>query len=250
MIIKRKNAGQLLPKPGEMQPADAHDGHDNAEELLEWSIENIEAGVVPERRKEDMEVRNDRRRGYRRIEDRDLISKAWEEANAIRENAQEQGFQEGIKQSEAVIGELREHIARLINAREEALLTITDEIAAIAVEVASRVIKTEVTCDETLVMSLVRDTIQKAGRGTKTILIKLHPEDTATVKRLLKEDPIPNMNAELIVMDDPTVDQGSCIIETNSGLIDASFSTQLGILRQLFGTRDGGKPADDAGGDN
>lgn len=244
MIIKRKNAGQLLPKPGEMSPGDAQDGQ--REELpMEWSIENIEAGLVPERRKEDQEVRNDRRRGYRRIEDRNLISKAWEEANAIRENAQSQGFQEGLKQAESVTEELRDTIARLINAREEALLSITDEIAGIAVEVASRIIKTEVACDDTLVMGLVRDTIQKAGRSNKTILIKLHPEDTATVKRLLKEDPIPNMNAELIVMDDPTVDQGSCIIETNSGLIDASFSTQLGTLRQLFGTKETGN---DAGG--
>jgi flagellar assembly protein FliH len=126
-----------------------------------------------------------------------------------------------------------------MNAREEALLSITDEIASLAVEVAARIIKTEVSCDETLVMSLVRDTIQKAGRSAKTILIKLNPEDTNAVKRLLKEDPIPNLSAELIVMDDPTVDQGSCIIETNSGLIDASFSTQMGILRQLFGVSGG-----------
>ena len=41
---------------------------------------------------------------------------------------------------------------------------------------------------------------------------------------------------EVMVMDDPNVDQGSCVLETNSGLIDASFSTQLGILRQLLGT--------------
>ena len=105
-----------------------------------------------------------------------------------------------------------------------------------AVEVAARVIKTEVSCDETLVLSLVRDTIQKAGRNSKSILIKLNPEDAPTVKKMLKDDPIPNLQAEVMVMDDPNVDQGSCVLETNSGLIDASFSTQLGILRQLLGT--------------
>jgi flagellar assembly protein FliH len=240
MLIKRKHAGQMLPPPGE-QALDMAEGGQEAL-LPEWSEENIEAGLVQERRREDR--RDDRRRGYRRIEDKDLISKAYEEANAIRENAQEQGFQEGLNQAQSVISELRETIARLMNAREEALLSITDEIASLAVEVAARIIKTEVSCDETLVMSLVRDTIQKAGRSAKTILIKLNPEDTAAVKRLLKEDPIPNLSAELIVMDDPTVDQGSCIIETNSGLIDASFSTQFGILRQLFGTRDSGNNAE------
>lgn len=199
----------------------------------EWNEDTLQAGLVPDRRTPERGA--DRRRGYRRIEDRNLISKAHEEATAIREQAHEQGFQEGLRQAEATVSELREAISGLLNAREEALLSITGDIAALAVEVAARIIKTEVSCDETLVLGLVRDTIQKAGRENKTILIKVHPDETIIVKKALKDEPIPNLNAELIVMEDSTVDAGSCILETNSGLIDASFSTQLGILRQLFG---------------
>lgn len=204
-----------------------------SEEIVEWNEETVEAGLAPERRSE--ETRSDRRRGYRRIEDRNLISKAYEEATAIRENAQAEGFQEGLAQAQAAIDELRDHIGQLMNGREEALLSVANDIGALAVEVAARIIKTEVSCDETLVMGLVRDTIQKAGRNSKSILLKLNPDDTAAVKRIIKDDPLPNANAELIIMDDATVDAGSCIVETNSGLVDASFSTQLGILRQLFG---------------
>lgn len=232
MIIKGKHAGKPAPRFDE----DSSAGHPSGaplDDIPAWNEANVEAGLVPDRRTADR--RNDRRRGYRRVEDRTLISKAHEEANAIRENAHNQGYEEGLAEARATIDELRATIASLLNIREEALLSITGEISSLAVEVAARIIKTEVSCDDTLVMSLVKDTIQKAGRGTKTILLKLNPEDTGTVKRLLKEEPIPNLNAELIVMDDPTVDQGSCIIETGSGLIDASFSTQLGILRQLFG---------------
>lgn len=232
MLIKRKHAGQILPPGGSGGSAFEDDLNDE----VQWNEENIQSGLVPERRMEDH--RNDRRIKYRRIEDRDLITKAHEEATAILENAENQGFQAGLAQAQQVIEDLRTQLSRLMNAREEALMSVTGEIAQLAVEVAERIIKTEVSCDDTLVMSLVRDTIQKAGRNNKTILIKLNPDDTATVKRLLKDDPIPNLNAELIVMDDPTVDQGSCIIETNSGLVDASFSTQLGILRQLFGGKD------------
>ena len=233
MIIKRNQA----PKPPEKSSGDLRmpEAAPPAPQIT-WSEETIAQGVAPERRAS--EKRDDRRRGYRRIEDKSLISKAYEEANAIRETAQEEGFEEGMRQASSAVDDLRETIVRLMNSREEALLSVTDEIGGLAVEVAARIIKTEVSCDETLVMSLVRDTIQKAGRNNKTLLVKLNPEDTALVKRMLKEDPIPNMNAELIVMDDPTVDVGSCILETNSGLIDASFATQLGILRQLFGGRE------------
>ena len=236
MIIKKKLAGNRIPSAGDdFGAANGADlDADSQEAPLEWSPESVEAGAAPERRSED--IRTDRRRGYRRIEDKNLISKAFEEANAIRENAQAQGFEEGLTQAQMAITELRGSIAQLLNGREEALLSLADEIGALAVEVAARIIKMEVSCDETLVLSMVKDTIQKAGRNSKSILIKLNPEDSPTVKKMLKEDPIPNLQAEVIVMDDPSVDTGSCILETNSGLIDASFSTQLGILRQLFGT--------------
>jgi len=240
MIIKKKSAGNQTATAGN----DGQSGHGGnldfnpespnlKEELLEWSVDTINSGMAPERR--NGETRTDRRRGYRRIEDKNLVSKAYEEANAIRENAQAQGFEEGLQQSREAIAALRDRIMELMSGREEALLALTDEIGALAVEVAARIIKTEVSCDETLVFGLVKDTIQKAGRQSKSILIKVNPEDGPTVRKILKDEPIPHLQAEVMVMDDPTVDFGSCVLETNSGLIDASYSTQLGILRQLFG---------------
>ncbi len=203
---------------------------------IQWSAEAIEAGELQERREREPDRRNERRRNYRRIEDRDLISKAHEEVNAITERAEQQGYEQGLERAEAVVQNLQVAITQLMNAREEGLLSVANEIGALAIEVAARIIKTEVSCDDSLVMALVRDTIQKAGRSSKTILIKVNPEDAAAVKKSLRDDPIPNTQAELIVMDEVTVDLGSCIIETNSGMVDASFATQLGILRQMFGT--------------
>jgi flagellar biosynthesis/type III secretory pathway protein FliH len=235
VIIKKKDAGA---SPSTMEAAPAALPQSPA-----WTPETIMAGLVPERRAVSRDT--DRRRGYRRIEDRELISKAHEEANAIREAAQREGFREGLAQAAKVIEELRQIITENMSLRETALESVTGDIAGLAVEVAARVIKTEVSCDDTLVMALVRETIRKSGqksgqaggRGMKSILIKVNPDDVATVKATLKDEPIPNLNAELIVMAEPTVDAGSCILETDSGLIDASFTTQLEILHQLFGSR-------------
>lgn len=241
MIIKRRNTSQKLPASGEQTGAALPDDLDERlEEQIEWNEDTIESGRAPERRTEDR--RNDRRRGYRRIEDKDLISKAYQEAVAIKERAEDEGFQEGLERAEAAIAELRKNIAQLMNGREEALLSVANEIGSLSVEVAARIIKTEVSCDETLVMGMVKDTIHKLGRNTKSVLVKVNPDDASSVRKFLKEDPIPNLNAEIIIMDDTGVDLGSCIVETNSGLIDASFSTQLGILRKLFSnTSEGGR---------
>ncbi len=231
MIIKKKFTGQSTASKAEavLKPAPV------------WNPEQVASGLVPERRVSDRD--NDRRRGFRRVEDRELISKAHEEANAIREKAQQEGFSAGLDQASQVLDELREVIATHMQLREQALDSVVQEIAGLAMEVAARIIKTEVSCDDTLVLSIVRDTIQKSGqrtghssgRGVKSILVKVNPDDVSTVKAAIKSDSIPSMNAELIVMGEPTVDLGSCIIETDSGLIDASFTTQLDILYRIFG---------------
>jgi flagellar assembly protein FliH len=189
----------------------------------------FEMGQVPDRRV------NDRRRAYRRAEEKNLIATAYQEAEAIRANARKEGFQEGIRQAKSEVAKVRVQLNQILSGREEALASVADDIAGLAIEVAQRILKTEVSCDEALVMRLVHDTIQRAGRNVKSLLIKVHPDDVTTVKHSLKMEPIPNLNAEIIVMEDATVDAGSCIVETNSGLIDASFATQLELLKSLFG---------------
>ena len=208
-----------------------------AEEEL-WSAEAIESGQLPDRRtgqSPPSALDDERRRGYRRVEDKNLISKALDEANAIRENAHREGYEEGLAAGQETIEALKEAVAGMLSARESGLNSSADEIAGIAITVAEKIIKTEVACDQNMVLNMVRDTIDKAGRQNRTIIVKVNPDDVSLVKESLKEDPIPNLKAELVVVDDPLVDAGSCIVETNSGLVDASFSTQLEILRQLFG---------------
>jgi flagellar assembly protein FliH len=258
LLIKRQQANRLRqPKPpapsggasaplGSLNLADLHlndplnaELHAGLPELSAtmhvspeeeaWSLEAMAMGAAQERRNDD------RRRTYRRVEDKDLISRAHEEANAIRENARDEGFEEGLRRAEEMMAEMRETFASLMNVREEALLSASDEIAKIAIEVAERIIRTEVTCDPSLIQALVRDTIQKSGRGVKNLLVKVHPDSEESLKQALKDEPVPNLKAELIIMDDPTLEPGSCIVETNSGLIDASFTTQLEMLKRLLG---------------
>ncbi|MEB3287812.1 MAG: FliH/SctL family protein [Vampirovibrionales bacterium] len=241
MLIKGKKSKPTDPKSPRLSGESHAVGQVGSPQLdedeqvrdLPWTVENYQAGLVSERRQQS---NLERRRGYRRVEEKELISKAVEEANAIREKAREEGLAQGIASSGAVLFNLKDAIDKLLNAREEALEAAADEIGALAVEIAERIIRTEVMCDSSLVVTLVRDTVQKTGRQSKTVLIKVHPDDVTTVKQALKEEPIEQLRAELIVMEDNTVDQGSCIVETNSGLVDASFSTQLGILKQLFGS--------------
>lgn len=203
---------------------------------IPWSLETVQAGQVPERRSRDEPVGNDRRRGYRRVEDQMLISKAHEEAQAIKEKAYDDGYRDGLQAVQGDIEILRGIFEQLMLTRQKALEGLTDDIAPIAVEIAERILKTEIACDEELVNTIVHDTLHKLDRKTRSVLIKVNPDDLAIVKKFVNDHPPSHLEAEMLVIQDPLIARGGCTVETDSGLIDASFSTRLEILKQLFGS--------------
>lgn len=234
MIIKRRKVEQLEQQRQTMAPDSMiypSDASAAGAEVGFWDANDFDMASpeIPEKRAVD------RRRSYRRLEEKQVINEAYAEAERIREQARNEGFQAGLLEASTAVAQLQEQLSQLLIGRAEVLESVADQIGPIAVEIAERIIKTEVSCDETLVMRIVLDTIQKVGRGTKSILVKVHPDDVLLVKSQLKEHPIENLQAEVMVSDDPAVDPGSCWVETNSGLIDATFKTRLAILRQLFG---------------
>jgi flagellar assembly protein FliH len=263
-IIKKNNAPQSprrqppQPHPNPMNEGDFHhsnESHSNPAQHpqhpqhsqqqaaaanvspppVPWNSETVESGQAPERRSRDEPVGNDRRRGYRRVEDQMLISQAHEEAQAIKEKAYDDGYRDGIQAVKGDIEILRGIFEQLMLTRQQALESLTDDIAPLSVEIAERIIKTEISCDEDLVNTIVNDTLHKLDRKTRSVMIKVNPDDHPTVKQFINEHPPSHLDAEMLVIQDPIIERGGCTVETDSGLIDASFSTRLEILKTLFG---------------
>jgi flagellar assembly protein FliH len=222
MIIKKQ-------KPSAVSGNTPSSSNPSPEKEFVWDPFSFEEGGSEDRRNKE------RRRGYRRQEDRETIASAHQEADRIREQARQEGLQQGLSQAQDEIRNLQEQLQNLLLSRNEAMMGLVQDITPLAIEVAQRIIKTEVSCDETLVVQMARDVVQKAGRTAKTIVVKVNPSDLQAVKLSLTSDPIPNMKAELLIHEEDSVETGSCLVETNSGLIDASFHTQFALLKALFG---------------
>ncbi|MCK7485707.1 MAG: FliH/SctL family protein [Bacillus subtilis] len=181
------------------------------------------------------DVKGDRRRGYRRIDDRNLISRAHEEAYAIKEKAAKEGFEYGVEAAKRELARFNESLSAFLNAKEKALENVSGDIAFIAIKVAEKIIKTEVACDETIVLNIVSQTLKEIGKDESSIIIKVHPFETEIVKENMpKLFPYGSVHTKITVISDETIDQGSCIVETNNGMVDAKFSTQLQILKKAF----------------
>lgn len=198
------------------------------------SEDNLEE-VMPVIKERQERRRGDRRRGYRRIDDRNLISRAHEEASAIKDRAAKEGFEYGLAQANNEIIKLKDAIENLINAKEKAMQEAASDISFLAIKVAERIIKTEVACDETIVLNIISEVLKEIGKDETRIIIKTNPSNTQLVKQKIPDlFPYGNANAKIIVVDDKDIEWGSCIVETSSGMIDAKFSTQLQILTKAL----------------
>lgn len=230
MIIKKRKP-QIINEPQEEIIEEIEDIEDG---FLEEPEEDSPEPLVQERQERR---RGDRRRGYRRVDDRNLISRAHEEANTIKENAVKEGFEHGLTSSKSEIERINQTLAEFLNAKEDALIMATDEIVEIAIKVAEKIIKTEVACDETIILNIVSDVLKSLGKDETNIIVKTNPTDTQVVRENLpKIFPFGDTSAKIVVMEEENVEWGSCIVQTNNGIVDAQFSTQIEILRKALET--------------
>lgn len=232
MIIKRNKKSnnedlqqsKVIKKPKNVQQA----APKSAEENLDIFNDIAER---QERR------RGDRRRGYRRVDDRTLVSRAQEEANAIKEKAAKEGFQQGLDMAKQEIDSLKGTLAGFLQSKELALQEVQQDIAFIALKATEKIIKKEVSLDNEVILGIISDIANEVGKDENKIIIRTNPNDTDLVREKTPQIfQYGNTKAAIRVIEDKDIEWGSCIVETNNGVIDARFSTQLEILKNAFTT--------------
>lgn len=246
MAIVKKQQKQLLKPMAQQSPtlgvfvdpnlgtmsyhADTNTQQDN---FLDYNEATVQAGLVPERRKTRAD---DRRQFFRRNEDQFLLSRAELEAEQIKEEARQEGFETGLNQSLEAITELKQVLNQIFSARDEALGNASNEIADIAIEVVKHILKAEISCDAALIESFVRKAIKQAGHHHKTMTVRVHPDNYQELGLAFETHSPVGADVDFQLLEDKTVDLGSCIIETEAGQVDRRFSTQLAVLKRLMQT--------------
>jgi len=235
MIIKKnKQTSPNSNAPNQSQQQEKHEKVDSisAPVAKKPPLPAFQQPLIKERQERR---RGDRRRGYRRTEDRNLISRAQEEANAIKESAAKEGFDYGINLSKEELKKLNLTITGLLETKEKALEQAAPDIAFLAIKVAEKVIKKQLEVDDQIVLNIVSEVLKSLGKNETNIIIKTNPADADLIQNKIPDlYPYGDSNTRITVIKDETVDWGSCIVETKSGMIDARFSTQLQILQKAL----------------
>lgn len=168
---------------------------------------------------------------------------ARSKAEAIREEARQQGYAAGAatarqeveaelraiwdRQTFAIKGNIQAIIDSIIEAREELWHETEQEMVALVLDIARKVIKTEVKQNPEVIVEMIRHAMRRVV-DKDSIRIRVSPEDVGVVREQ-REDLLRILDGirHLEIDDDRRIGRGGCVIETNAGTIDARVETQF-----------------------
>lgn len=196
---------------------------------LDLTLENITFEQRAERRD------GSRRRGYRRTQDRNIISRAQEEAKDIKEAAKQEGYEEGIAKATADLSEIKSKLSEFYKYKDEIFAKTAGCIYEIALETAKKIIKKEIETDKEVNIEIIKGALEEVNKTENRITLKVMPQDVEIIR-----DKIPPMfkneftEAKIAVIPDQNIKEGGVIVETSNGIIDATIETQLSIIEKAL----------------
>ena len=143
------------------------------------------------------------------------------------EDGKKIGYREGIEQIKESVNYIKNITGKILDKRESILSEADNMIVRLALSVARTILRREAQIDQGLVKSIAQASL-KLIEDKKRVSIKVHPSNWNALKEF--EADILNMThgiKELEIKEDDYVSPGGCVIETDSGIIDAQLNTQV-----------------------
>lgn len=178
-----------------------------------------------------------------RAEARRILADAAREAEELRERAEreaqelrESAYQEGL---ETALAELNNILLEAHERRDAALSGAERDVLRLAVKLAEKIIGREVERDDAALADIVSAALRHA-RQQEALTVRVNPADLPRVQAH-RERLDPSGRARFIdLVADPRVGHGGCVIEGESGTVDARLDTQLRVLERALLARANG----------
>ena len=154
-----------------------------------------------------------------------------EEIQVLRQQAVEDGRQEGIKKGLAEMQIKAKQLTNVFDFMANPLRKLDadmeKEVTKLAMTVAQMLLKKECSVDATHIQSLIHETLEYLPVNPRNVRIKLNPNDIS----LLTQAGIELKTPDWICIGDKSVTQGGCIIESDTSHIDATVENRV---QQIF----------------
>lgn len=137
------------------------------------------------------------------------------------------GLEQGRQEIQSAMDQLQSLVEGLAAYRETLSREIDTIVTQLSLSVAKMLIHREVAQDPDLILGVVREALRQV-EDRRRLLIKVHPEDWEHVKGFepqLRE--AMHGIREMEIKEDAQVRRGGCLIESDSGIVDARIDTQV-----------------------
>ncbi len=170
-----------------------------------------------------------------------ILEAARAQTEAIRNEAEAagraageaKGFQSGRAETQAAL-EMALRIADASRKEKGDLLREAEvSMVELVTDVARKVIGRELTTDPSVVEGLVRSAVRQASGGER-IVIRMHPRDLELLQGFWEQLHSAGIYARWEVVADQRIQRGGCIVDTESGSVDAQPDSQLAEIHRAF----------------
>jgi len=218
------------------------------EEANEWSLSDAAEQAVEDARAEAQKIYDEAdKEASEKLKDaqksaESIIADAYDQAKGIMEKAQEEGYRDGYnqgieesqKEADAIIGQAQQIKEEWVRERAELFEQSEPEMIGLVLDTLEKILGKHVNEDETLIESIMRLGISRITK-TAHLAVRVSSEDYAhamAVKPMILA--ISDKVDDIEIKRDPSLENGSCIIETDSGNIDSSVWKQFEQVKTMF----------------
>ncbi len=163
---------------------------------------------------------------------KEIIETAHREGDEIRASADTRGYQDGCDRAAAELSEIVASSSRRLQQIEE---QAEPQLRDLALKIARKVIGKELEFAPETVVDVVKQALSEKARQRREILLRVNPDDLQYIREH-KADLIEVLSRakEIGIREDPDIERGGVIIETDAGTIDAQLKTQLDVFEQVL----------------
>lgn len=137
------------------------------------------------------------------------------------------GLQQARDENATLVRHLKRLFDELVAQRESVLREAETFILRLVFAISKKVIRHELNENPQYVNTLVRETLHYVV-DKDSVIVKVNPEDLELIKNIPEDSSISLRDIKrLEFAEDSSIERGGCIIETNSGTIDAQLAVQL-----------------------
>lgn len=221
-IAKNQKQAKEAAERAKMIIADAEKEAENIKHMAE-----IQAAAVLEKGKNEAAQIVEEAESYRQ----EMVEAATQDGfNA----GYQEGREEAIKENAELLLETTQALNRLYAAFPHAVRQNEEKLIKLAMEIASAVLQEELSQRPELAARTLESAIKRVS-DLERVTIKVNPLDLDIVlpKQEYFRSLLPDVQ-DFAITGHYAISRGGCMIETNSGTIDAQIASQLAVLEEVF----------------